>query len=73
MRLLPEIVIVERPDRGLSLLVCRHLDEREPARAARGHVAHEIHAFDGADAREQGLKVLIAFVFVREIANCRVF
>jgi hypothetical protein len=65
-----KVVIVELANRVLGFLVRGHLDEREPARAAGIHVAHQIHAFDGADAREQAVKILIACV-VREVANVK--
>src|SRR5438094_257963 len=38
-----ELMVVELVDRRLGLLVRRHLDEREPTRAAGRHVAHHLH------------------------------
>jgi hypothetical protein len=63
-----EVMIIEPLDRGLGILVCRHLDKREPPRAPGGHIAHQIHGVDGADARKQCLKILVARV-VRKVAN----
>jgi len=47
-----KVVVIQSPDRGLGLRIRRHFDEREPSRAAGGHVPHEIHAFDRSDAGE---------------------
>ena len=53
-------VVVQLVDRLLGFVVRAHLDEREPARAARGHVAHHVHRFDRARALEQLLKIRFA-------------
>src|SRR6187402_1530578 len=43
----------------LRLLVGRHLDKRETARAAGGGVAHYVDGFNGAGSREQLLQILV--------------
>src|SRR6185436_10590595 len=45
-----------------------HVDKREPARAARGHVAHHSYAFDGSRLAEQRIQVLVVRL-VREIPH----
>src|SRR5829696_3421959 len=54
-----EVVVVQLLDRALRLLVGRHLDEAEPAGTTGGHVAHDLHALDGATACEQLFEVLL--------------
>src|SRR6186713_1980814 len=47
------VVVVELLNRGLRRFVGRHFHECEPARAAGGLVAHEVHAFDLTGVGEQ--------------------
>ena len=62
------VVVVQRGDRLLRVLVGRHLDEREAARAAGGHVAHHVDAFHRAGAGKQLLEVLFDGL-VRQVAD----
>src|SRR5215471_18752211 len=55
-----ELVVVELVDRLLCLVVGRHLDEREPARTARRHVAHHLDRIDRSGLREELLKLGLA-------------
>jgi hypothetical protein len=54
-----EVLVVQHADRLLRFLVGRHLDEREPAGTAGGHVAHHADRVHGAGAGEQALKILL--------------
>src|SRR5918994_767154 len=40
----PEVGIVQLIDRLLRILIGHHLDERESAGTAGGHVTHQVHA-----------------------------
>ena len=51
-----ELEFVEFRHCLLCFLVRRHLDERESARAAGGHVAHHAYRFDIAGLAEQFLQ-----------------
>ena len=48
-----EFVLVELADRPLRIIVGRHLDERETARASGRHVAHDADVVDLAGAAEE--------------------
>ena len=48
----------------------RHLDEREAARAAGGHVAHHFDALDGSGLREQVLQLSFRRV-VRQVSDIK--
>ena len=63
-----ELRLVELVDGPLRIVVARHLDEREPARPTRGHVAHDPHGIDGADLSEHLFELGFSR-FVREIPN----
>src|SRR6266545_1672875 len=63
-----ELMLVEHRDRLLRILVGRHFDEREAARAARGHITHHVDAVDRARGREERAEVLVVGV-VREVAD----
>ena len=55
-----EVVVVQLFDRALRFLVGGHLDEAEAPGASRRHVAHDLHAFDGAASREELFEILLA-------------
>jgi hypothetical protein len=63
-----EAGIRQRSYGGLRLIIGGHLDERKPARPTGGHVAYDVHGFDGAGTGKQGLQVLLARI-ERQIAN----
>ena len=65
---LRRIVRVQIGDRLLRFLVCAHLDEREPARAPGGHVAHHLDGLDGSRACEELLELRFPD-FVGEVSN----
>src|SRR5262245_35369896 len=52
-----ERIVVKLVDRLLRVFVRRHLDEREPARAAGGHIAHHLDRVDGAGRGEELLQL----------------
>ena len=55
-----EIGAVEASDRGLRFFIRLHLDERESARTAGGHVAHHAHRFNRARLAEQILELVFS-------------
>jgi hypothetical protein len=61
-------VVVQLLDGALRLLFGRHFHEPEAARAARGHVAHDLHALDGPAARKELLQILLSRA-IREVAH----
>src|SRR4029077_80394 len=65
-----QLEIVQLVDRLLRFFVRAHLHEREAARPAGGHVAHDLHGFDRARAGEQVLKVGFTG-FVRKVPNVK--
>src|SRR6185295_5527329 len=65
-----QLIVVQLGNGLLRLFVRAHLHEREPARPARGHVAHHLHRFDGAGAGEQVLQVVFAGL-VRKISHVK--
>ena len=62
--------LVELRGRLLRFLVGRHLDEREPARAARRGVTHDAHRLDRAGLAEEFLEFRFA-CGVRKIPNVK--
>src|SRR5436190_23375623 len=64
----PKLIFIQLCDRLLRLVVGAHLNERKPARAPGGHVAHHFHRFHGAGAGEQVLELRFAR-FIREISD----
>src|SRR5687768_3582214 len=65
-----ELASIQLGDGFRRLLVRAHFHEREPARAAGGHVFHDLHGLDGARLLEQFLK-LCRFGVVREISDIK--
>src|SRR5206468_6765114 len=65
-----QLELVQLVDRLLRFFVCAHFNEREAARPAGGHVAHDLHRFDRARAGEQVLKIGFPG-FVRKVANVK--
>src|SRR5688572_29330331 len=65
-----EAVVVQLFDRLLRFLVGGHFDEPEAPRPAGGHVAHDLHALDGAAAGKQLLEILLSRA-VREVAHVK--
>src|SRR6185436_11369928 len=53
-----QLIVIELCDCLLRILVGTHLDERKPTRAARGHVAHDVHAVNRPGLGEERLEVL---------------
>src|SRR5438034_6379427 len=64
----PKLIFIQLCDRLLRLVLGAHLNERKPARAPRGHVAHHFHRFHGAGAGEQVLELRFSG-FIREISD----
>src|SRR5439155_26488450 len=63
-----ELKRVQLRDRLLRLFVRRHFDEREPARASCGHIAHHLDRLDGSGARKEFLELRFAR-FVGQISD----
>src|SRR5207247_1147452 len=68
-RTAPERLAVQRRDRGLRLVVGRHLDEREAARPTGLPVGDDLHLLDlAAVLLEEGAQLLL-LALVGEVAN----
>ena len=67
-----ELLVVQRADRFLRVVVGRHVDEGESARPSRRHVAHDVDGLDRARAAEQVLQILLGHR-VREVSDVELF
>src|SRR4030095_11485199 len=63
-----ELLIVQLRDGVLRIVIRRHLDERETARAAGVAIAHDFDSFEMARLGEQILKILLIRI-VRNVAD----